>query len=106
MSAIPSWAVRGAKVVCIDNRWPEDTWYGAEVMPSLDTPYTIRAVRQHVGGEFGLLLAEIRNPVLYYADGAREAFFHIKRFRPLITQQDDIETHFKALLDVPEQVGV
>lgn len=29
----------------------------------------------------------------------------VGHFRPLITQQDDIETHFKALLDVPEQVG-
>jgi len=87
VSGIPAWAVRGAKVVCV---MPDELGTLTK-----DAVYTV--VRAEHDGRVYLIIAELPPDM---RDGWR-----IERFRPLITQQDDIETHFKALLDVPEQVG-
>jgi hypothetical protein len=104
MSAIPSWARVGAKVVFISDIRPKDM-RGVAAFPKKGGIYTIREVRVAAGRGY-LLLREIVNPTIWTSDaGYAERAAEIELFRPLITQQDDIETHFKALLDVPEQVG-
>ena len=103
MSGIPSWAVRGAKVVCIDGAERSsktvDGW-----APKTGGIYTIRSTFFAEGWNCWYLRLEE-----YVADGVFwrgiEPGWDLPRFRPLITEQDDLETHFKALLDVPEQVG-
>jgi len=102
---MPSWARVGAKVVCVD---PNPSWANVlwAATPAKDCIYTIREI---VDGD-AILVEEIRNvdAAVHLNDGTYrrgEPCFGIWRFRPLITQQDDIATHFKALLDVPEQVG-
>jgi len=97
MSGIPSWAVRGAKVA----------WVGEGKLnlhpvfhPSNGEVFTIAEAHPGAFDDMPLLVvSEMRN-----AD-CSGPFWKIDRFRPLTSQQDDIETHFKALLDVPEQVG-
>jgi len=90
MSGIPGWARVGAKVVCVDD--------GDAPALTADAIYTITGIAFGWQGVGFLVLAEL-------PEHLRDGWF-FSRFRPLITQQDDIETHFKALLDVPEQVGV
>jgi hypothetical protein len=92
MNAIPGWARVGAKVVCIE----------AHADIEVGAVYTLSSCRM-ADGWWGteplVTLREVKNP--WDQDGE----YFLSRFRPLVTQHDDIETHFKALLDVPEQVG-
>lgn len=99
---IPSWAVRGAKVVCVGRKRKAHepsviNDQGFRWKPAIGSHYTIRGTHENEWGWFIFLSEEPENHM-----------FHGEGFRPvtLITQQDDIEAHFKALLDVPEQVGV
>jgi hypothetical protein len=100
MSGIPSWAVRGAKVVCVDGGTP--TCEGMELIgwvPVTGDTYTLSRVWCRRDGR---VLCELKEQPRTSAAGGWGLVGH---FCPLITQQDDIEAHFKALLDVPEQVG-
>lgn len=98
MSGIPSWAVRGTKVVCVLPVPAVNLPVGV-VAPEVGNVYTIREIITE-DGEAYLLLVGIVNAVQDFADGTREPAFHVEGFRPLVTIEDDISTHFSALLDV------
>ena len=93
MSGIPSWARVGAKVVCVD-AGPGDVRTGTQRLVAGEI-YTLSEVTD-----------EFRVPACKIAEHGygRDEYCRLDRFRPLITQQDDLANHFKALLDVPEQV--
>lgn len=107
--AIPSWARVGAKVVCVNDA--SGQFQSAEIAHlGLDglrcgEIYTIRAVgySKHWGTP-GIWLEEIVRPIKS-SRALEEEAFHILRFRPVKTIEDDIATHFAALLDVREPVG-
>ena len=107
MSAIPSWARVGAKVVCVAT-WRRQTEYH-EQGPVSGEIYTIRevgALHLHEPGVVCVRLVEIKNRCLKYRDmpAGWEPAFRLSRFRPLITIEDDIATHFRQHLDVREPV--
>jgi hypothetical protein len=86
--SIPAWARVGAKVVCVD----------AHAGILLNEVYTLRSCRI-VDGWWGtealVTLIEVVNPI------DEDGEYFLSRFRPLITQKDDLDTHFRALLRVP-----
>lgn len=97
---IPSWAVRGAKVVCILDDW--DTAHtidpmGVMAFPKKDEIYTIREVRVRFVSEWsevmvGVLVVEISNPVSEAGSATGEEFgFDIRCFRPLVQKDEEIE---------------
>ena len=94
---VPSWAVRGAKVVCI--RPQTAPGYGWEIQPQIGATYTIREVYYR-----GLLLEEIVNHPSTYRDQFTGAIdfvemgFVIERFSPVRTLENDLETHFQQYL--------
>lgn len=98
---IPSWARVGAKVVCIEGGDPE---CAAHTMFGLDWPKTsevVTVVRAFIN--------PWNVPVLHlkeYPSPDERYGWDIARFRPLITQSDDISAHFAHLLDTsaPELV--
>ena len=75
------WAKPGAKVICIDDRWPPNSWYGWEFLPCVGEIYTVRETLV-VGGHAGLRLVEISNPKADYMHGFIEPAFSTARFRP------------------------
>ncbi len=93
----------GAKVVCVSQ-----TSSVIRKPLVVGATYTIRNTGvDPISGCVGCWLEEVSNPIRSTSCGlVAELGYMLKRFRPLITQQDDIEIHFKALLDVPEKVGV
>lgn len=102
---IPSWAKPGAKVVCVNatpkplrdtNGVLHDPSYFGFILPVEGENYTIRsakAYKDHVG----ILLNEIDNTHCVNEKGI-EVALAIWRFRPLITEADDIAL-FKSLLN-------
>lgn len=98
--SIPAWARVGAKVVLC--RAIAGTGKAHEVWPVVGGVYTIRGVVIDADG-CGLHLEEIVNKVDIYSDGVGEVDFKVERFRPIISQADDISTHFQALLSTPEK---
>lgn len=107
--SIPSWAIKGAKVVCIDDKPHGWTVGGAAADGDMDgltigVIYTIR--------EFGLTMwfgmPTIRlEEIIRILRGRdkEEAGYAITRFRPLVTrtQEQDISAYFKPLLS-PERI--
>lgn len=95
---VPSWCRVGQKVVCIDggqfNRASD------EIVPETGGIYTIRDVELFDGFVF-LRFVEVVNEPYQYAEAFGEVNFSSHGFRPLVSQQDDIKTHFQALLDQP-----
>jgi hypothetical protein len=99
---IPSWCRKGAKVVCIKR----DAWKpvnGApkpcgETDPTYGQALTIREVE--VSGAYVILrFAEIVNPPLRFAGGhRRECGYLVGNFRPVVSQKDDLATHFEQYL--------
>ena len=92
-----SWAKPGVKCVCIDD---DTRGFKYSAMPKSGEIYTIRAVEYYqwpsIGGGLGVHLDEVTRSV--------PVPFGISRFRPLISQFDDIAM-FKALLSpTPELV--
>jgi hypothetical protein len=82
---IPAWAVRGAKVVCVDasNQLPDRTQL------QLGVVYTIDAVTTTPFGVFGYRLKETPNNI----GGLGVPYgYNSKRFRPVVTrtQEQDI----------------
>ena len=101
---LPAWAVKGAKVVCVGT----DPWFepnGPLSAPTLGDTLTIREC-VWIDKFAAVRFDEHVNPPRYRASLGRleEYAFELKFFRPLISQQDDIEAHFKALLNVHNQV--
>lgn len=90
MSGIPAWCRVGAKVVCVDDR-P----HCAVAHLSRGQVYTVREIAIDPGRPSGLILREVRNPI--WRDG-QEYGYLITRFRPLVTEQDDLEAHFNQFL--------
>lgn len=89
--AIPSWARVGAKVVCVDASPPPFGWSRDPLVAQ--AIYQIEAIEvDHTG--VGLFLVEAKT--LSTTRG-----YWANRFRPLITQSDDMAAHFRKLLDVP-----
>lgn len=85
MDGIPSWAVPGAKVVCIDNSRSNN--FGRREL-QLMAIYTIAAVRIQGDGKPACKLSEVRREVLWI-DATETVYFHLSRFRPLV--DDDTE---------------
>lgn len=98
----------GARVVCVgvDRGWRE-LGGGFAAGPSVGDVCTIRA-SQVINGHAALWFEEHRNVPIYRPAIGRvvEYAFEAKFFRPLVTIEDDIATHFVALLDVREPEGV
>lgn len=96
---IPSWSRVGAKVVCINNKaLPGHVWSSLP-QPRVGSIYTVtRMFISPIDGSPVVRLMEL--PETEPFDGG----YLISRFRPLITQQDDIEAHFRVLLDVRNTV--
>lgn len=95
MSDLPSWARVGAKVVYIDDS-PGRLVAGVEVL-RVGSVYVLRSVTD----EFAEPACRV------HGDGLRSyEFMALSRFRPLITLEDDIATHFRQHLDVREPEGV
>lgn len=100
MSDIPGWAVRGAKVMCIE----KDNWgvsrpfivdeAGQLTFPQNGEVYTIREVRvrfvtEHMQLMVGVLLDEVVNPVASFGSATGEEMcFDINGFRPLVARKD------------------
>lgn len=107
--AIPSWVRPGAKVVCVRKGGTEGLNSALGVRyPVVGETYTIRESIWHpTFDKPGIRLAEIVNPrIVYKVGGHMEAVWDLARFRPLVSQSDDIATHFAHLLDTraPELV--
>jgi hypothetical protein len=97
VSGVPSWARKGAKVVCIGG-WEHRGGYGDEVLPEVGETYTIRTVEFSLDGDVCLRLEEIVNARRSYSTGLDECQFYVGRFRPLVTLEDDVKTHFAQYL--------
>jgi len=93
--SIPAWARKGAKVVCISNA-PEPGKVFYNECPPLGEPVTISGHVYALNG-WALVIAEYPNPDIVVG----EVGWLARRFRPLISQADDIATHFQALLSAP-----
>lgn len=91
---MPSWAVKGAKVVCVrDGGCTSKNW------PSAGVTYTVRLARNvDPGTGPGLLLEEVVNEPVVTRCGLMERGFVISRFRPVKTQEDDLREHFEVYL--------
>lgn len=103
MTDIPSWARRGAKVVCVADSWTDVVW--GETAPTKGSVLTIREIRGSFSSRGGLdlMFEEIVNRPLAYYDGTLECGFHHSRFRPLITrtEQQDLALFTPMLDDAP-----
>jgi hypothetical protein len=104
MIAIPSWAVRGRKVVCVDGSPPPDRADHYRAWPEQGAVYTIREVLWvETLQMYQVRLVEIQNAVHWYKNtGDFEPAYALRRFKPLVTIEDDMEAHFVALLDVKQ----
>lgn len=105
---IPSWARKGAKVVCVnDAAFPEQI--GPEWMSDTGLRegaiYTIRGLSPCWSGQTGVLLAEVVYPV----DGrlGAEPGYRISRFRPLIEPKTEAQDRafFRHWLKVPHSTA-
>lgn len=93
----PSWAVRGAKCICVKvGNWDQISGSDEDrpsLHPVLDGIYTIDSLDMQDG---------------YCAAAFLECefgdFYWLERFRPLVTRtiEQDISEHFKRYLDHPE----
>jgi hypothetical protein len=85
--AIPAWAVRGAKVVCVNDRpLPGSIWW--DDAPQKGAIYTVERARVLATGEPVLYLSEIaRSPATILEHGG-ETGYGIFRFRPVHSIDD------------------
>ncbi len=93
----------GQKVVCIKKGEWNNGW-GCEIVPVYGGIYTIRQIRfrEIETGCDGLLLNEIINSPMKYANGFHEASFAVHQFRPLQERKTSIEI-FERML-TPDKV--
>jgi hypothetical protein len=100
MSAIPAWARVGAKVVCIS-----DTTSSWRRSLTVGETYTIRATAIDYRDRPGCWLEEIKNETVQTAhDGMVELGYVLTRFRPLVSLESDITTHFEQFLHTPQKI--
>lgn len=102
--SIPSWAVPGAKVVCVDaSDGPEDASFGQTPVMVEGGIYTLSAVTR----EFGPTAVQVKElpAILTGLDGDEyETWMKLSRFRPLITKSlEQDSTMFRKLLQ-PKRV--
>lgn len=92
--SIPSWAVKGAKVVCVDDT-AAVRWADGEA-PVLGAIYTIDRVRVLLSGTVVLDLVELRRHPISIAHHSGQCGYGIRRFRPLVTRtaEQDVSEHF------------
>jgi hypothetical protein len=86
---IPSWAVPGARVVCVKNL--RGNGYGTEQVPEINKVYTVRELTS----QDCLRVKEIVNPLCRYAEGDLEAAFKIHCFRPAVEPKTEAEDFAK-----------
>lgn len=87
--AIPSWARVGSKVIYVDDA-PADLYAGGNCLV-VGEVYVLRTVT----GMFSLPACQV------VGDGLdADEFMRLSRFRPLVSQADDIAAHFQQLLDI------
>lgn len=86
----------GQRAVLVDDSWSY-LCFGVEIMPVLNSIYTIREVIT-LNGHVAVRLVEIKNPVLEYGDGTNEIAFRASRFRPVVERKSDISI-FRAMLN-------
>lgn len=94
MSGIPSWAVRGAKVVCICG-FPDAEAAGV-LAPQVGQIYTIRAIDHEPPFAVCFWLEEVGRG-FKCSDGI-EPSFYAGNFRPLTRQETDLAI-FRAIAD-------
>lgn len=97
-----SWAVPGARCVCIDVRGLLRFFYPGTLLPRERQIYTVREVLE-INGFPLLRLAEIKNYEFDFESGVFEPDFHRARFRPLVERPTSIKV-FERLL-TPAKVG-
>ena len=98
-----SWARPGVK--CVSLVTFRDLTMG-ETGPVEGGIYTIRDVVPEPDGICGLRFEEISNSPRGYADGRDECTFNVTRFRPLITQEQDLALFRHLLNPSPVDVGL
>lgn len=96
---IPSWCRVGAKLICVDAA-PLVDLFGRTFECKLEKgrTYTV-AASDVLEGVFrsveaiypAVMLEEVANP-------KGSGFYALTRFRPLVTEQDDLEAHFNQFL--------
>lgn len=91
---------RGTQVVCIIEHW-EAGDPPIIVCPKINQVYTVRDIRVTEEDEVkcGILLEEIKNPVMQWQIRACEPHFDIRGFRPV--KKTDISM-FKSMLEPQE----
>jgi hypothetical protein len=101
---IPSWAVRGAKVVCIDADSPASNGYSApwRAGERIENGHTYTLVHCWVS-DWGVPvcdLAEVKRSTEAQRENGGKAAYRLYRFRPLVTktQEQDVGL-FRHLLD-------
>lgn len=107
--SIPAWAVRGAKVVCVDAKPLPGYEEYPFLWPSERVIYTVRSTFWNERrGHWQLRLAELVNPVLPWLDGNYEPAFGVHRLRPVVprkTEEQDVAEFRKLLTQkLPEAV--
>lgn len=100
MADIPSWARVVAKVVCVDAA-PRDPGVALLIAGAV---YTIRATEwcadwPYTPPGYGVHLLEVRRPV--WLRTGRAMPYDIARFRPLVTEADDVALFQRLVADMP-----
>jgi hypothetical protein len=107
MSGIPSWAVKGARVICIDDVFSESHRRLCRTLPVSGATYTLRKVSFVADVDVApcVLLEEVANEHVEHLQRGilwrGEPRFALRRFRPLHTLESDLEAHFRILLRQP-----
>jgi hypothetical protein len=91
--SLPSWAVPGAKVVCVDADSPGtrgSVWYPEDAIVTGET-YTIFRVWNDFDGPVCSLVGRSRHRASNFYE--REVGYHLRRFRPVVdtTTDDEVE---------------
>lgn len=95
--SIPAWARKGAKVVCVPYMGADRLKFDGSADLAKGEIVTLRVVKVCSDGFVAVGLVEAPGPIIR----GIEALYRLRNFRPLISQADDISTHFQALLSTP-----
>ena len=98
MSGIPSWAVKGARVVCVSDYW--DSHLDAMDLPNpvRGEIYVIDSVDKDENATGGI--------GVYLVGFPEDAFYSLENFRPVKTIEDDISEHFAVYLKTPVRTSI
>lgn len=97
-SGLPSWARVGARVICIDDV-PDAGKSFPDYMPTKGDICVIAGFSASGYRDEPTLVIE--GHPNWCAIHRREVGYFVRRFRPLITLEADLEAHFSQLLHVP-----